>query len=69
MASGGYARVSSVGQTLDVQLGKLKECDKIFKEKYSGASGKRPRLQSCHSKTTSCAVALLCDPVLPLTTW
>ena len=47
MANVGYARVSSVGQTLDVQLGKLKHCDKIFQEKRSGASSKRPRLKSC----------------------
>ena len=40
----GYARVSSVGQSLDVQLDKLGHCDKIFQEKKSGASGKRPRL-------------------------
>ncbi len=47
MANVGYARVSSVGQTLDVQLGKLKHCDKIFQEKRSGSSSKRPRLKSC----------------------
>ena len=47
MAKIGYARVSSVGQTLDVQLDKLKQCDKIFEEKMSGTNGKRPRLQAC----------------------
>ena len=47
MANVGYARVSSVGQTLDVQVGKLQHCDKIFQEKRSGASSKRPRLRSC----------------------
>ncbi len=47
MANVGYARVSSVGQTLDVQLGKLKHCDKIFQERRSGSSSKRPRLKSC----------------------
>ena len=47
MANVGYARVSSVGQTLDVQLGKLQHCDKIFQEKRSGALSKRPRLRSC----------------------
>jgi len=47
MANVDYARVSSVGQTLDVQLGKLQHCDKIFQEKRSGASSKRPRLISC----------------------
>lgn len=43
----GYARVSSVGQSLDVQLGKLSHCDKVFQEKKSGTSDKRPRLQAC----------------------
>jgi hypothetical protein len=33
MAFVGYARVSSVGQSLDVQLDKLRHCDKIFPEK------------------------------------
>ncbi len=47
MAVVGYARVSSVGQSLDVQLDKLKHCDKIFQEKRSGASSKRPRLKAC----------------------
>ena len=37
MATVGYARVSSVGQSLDVQLEKLKGCDKVFKEKRSGS--------------------------------
>ncbi len=30
MATVGYARVSSVGQSLDVQLDKLKHCTKIW---------------------------------------
>lgn len=47
MALVGYARVSSVGQSLDVQLDKLGPCDKIFQEKTSGASGQRPRLNDC----------------------
>jgi DNA invertase Pin-like site-specific DNA recombinase len=47
MALVGYARVSSVGQTLDIQLDKLEQCDKIFQEKMSGVTDKRPRLQSC----------------------
>ncbi len=47
MALIGYARVSSVGQSLDVQLSKLKHCDKIFQEKKSGSSGKRARLEAC----------------------
>jgi DNA invertase Pin-like site-specific DNA recombinase len=47
MALIGYARVSSVGQSLDVQLDKLNHCDKIYQEKKSGASGKRPQLEVC----------------------
>ena len=43
----GYARVSSVGQSLDVQLDKLAHCHQIFKEKKSGASDKRSRLKAC----------------------
>lgn len=29
----GYALVSSTGQNLEVQLQKLKDCDKVFEEK------------------------------------
>ena len=47
MALVGYARVSSVGQTLMVQLDKLQQCDKIFQEKKSGVNDKRPQLQTC----------------------
>jgi DNA invertase Pin-like site-specific DNA recombinase len=43
----GYARVSSFGQSLDVQLEKLKDCDKIFHEKQSGTTDKRVELQNC----------------------
>jgi len=43
----GYARVSSLGQSLDIQLGKLEHCDKIFQEKKSGTSDKRSRLKAC----------------------
>ena len=47
MALVGYARVSSVGQSLDVQLDKLNHCDKIFQEKRSGTTNQRPRLKAC----------------------
>ena len=47
MALVGYARVSSVGQSLDVQVDKLAHCDKIFQEKTSGVSTTRPRLGDC----------------------
>lgn len=47
MARIGYARVSSVGQSLEVQLEKLKHCDKLFQEKQSGTTDKRPKLAAC----------------------
>src|SRR5680860_404824 len=47
MATVGYARVSSVGQSLDVQLEKLKDCDNVFKEKRSGLDTGRPALKQC----------------------
>jgi DNA invertase Pin-like site-specific DNA recombinase len=47
MALVGYARVSSVGQSLDVQLDKLKGCKKIFQEKKSGTSNRRSELERC----------------------
>ena len=44
----GYARVSSIGQSLEVQQSKLSHCDKIFKEKRSGtATANRPELSKC----------------------
>ena len=44
----GYARVSSTGQSLDVQRGKLKDCDKLFEETRSGTTTHaRPELQAC----------------------
>lgn len=49
MAKVGYARVSSVGQSLDVQLSKLKAvgCERIYREKLSGTSTQRPEFKSC----------------------
>ena len=47
MAQVGYARVSPVGQSLEVQREKLKHCDKLFEEKHSALDGKRPRLAAC----------------------
>ena len=35
MSKIGYGRVSSTGQSLDVQLEKLKHCSKIYQEKKS----------------------------------
>jgi DNA invertase Pin-like site-specific DNA recombinase len=47
MAHIGYARVSSVGQRLEVQLDKLRDCDKLFRETHSGTMGTRPSLAAC----------------------
>jgi len=47
METVGYARVSSTGQSLDVQLEKLQDCDRIFQEKRSGTSLQRPKLEEC----------------------
>ena len=45
----GYARVSSTGQSLDVQLAKLGQakCDRIYQEKRSGRTADRPEFQAC----------------------
>ena len=44
----GYARVSTIGQSLDVQIDKLTQygCENIFKEKRSGTTAERPELIS-----------------------
>lgn len=49
MATIGYARVSSVGQSLEVQQDKLNEygCTKIYREKRSGTTANRPQLKQC----------------------
>lgn len=47
MALVGYARVSSQGQRLDVQLAKLAHCERIFQEKHSATRQDRPQLQAC----------------------
>jgi len=44
----GYARVSSYGQSLDVQREKLQSCDRVFQEKQSARStDKRDQLALC----------------------
>ncbi len=45
----GYARVSSVGQSLTVQNDKLNDygCDKIYQEKISGTTANRTQLSAC----------------------
>lgn len=47
MALIGYARVSSVGQSLESQLTRLQHCKKIYQEKKSGSSKQRPQLTAC----------------------
>ena len=49
MAIVGYARVSSSGQSLAVQLDKLSEagCTEVFQEKRSGLTAQRPALKEC----------------------
>ena len=47
MATVGYARGSSVEQSLDVQIEKLRDCDKVFQEKRSGVDTGRPALNRC----------------------
>jgi DNA invertase Pin-like site-specific DNA recombinase len=42
----GYARCSTQNQNLDAQLEQLKNCEKIFQEKISGAKSDRPQLSS-----------------------
>ena len=49
MPTVGYARVSSTGQDLTVQLKRLQGsgCEKIFQEKRSGVDAGRPELRRC----------------------
>lgn len=49
MAIVGYARVSTIGQALDVQQERLEGAgvDKVYAEKRSGMDAKRPQLQAC----------------------
>ena len=49
MAVIGYARVSSVRQSLDVQISKLTDygCINIYQEKRSGTTANRPELKKC----------------------
>lgn len=49
MATIAYARVSTIGQSLDVQVDNLTKygCDKIYQEKRSGTTADRPELKQC----------------------
>lgn len=53
MATLGYARVSTAGQHLDVQLKALHDCDVIFQEKESGAKADRIELDRLLKATRS----------------
>lgn len=41
----GYARVSTTEQSIDAQLERLADCEKVFHEKLSGKKDDRPQLQ------------------------
>jgi DNA invertase Pin-like site-specific DNA recombinase len=51
----GYARVSTLDQNLDLQLKALKKagCQKVFREKASGATRQRPEFQRMLDQTRS----------------
>lgn len=51
MSKVGYGRVSSIGQSLDVQNSKLSDfgCDKIFLDKHTGTTADRPKLKECRN--------------------
>ena len=51
MARVGYGRVSSVGQSLDVQKAKLEEfrCEKLFLDRATGTTSDRPALKECRN--------------------
>jgi len=43
----GYARVSTTEQSIDAQLERLADCEKIFREKVSGSLQDRPEFSKC----------------------
>ena len=51
MAKVGYGRVSSIGQSLDIQEFKLKDygCEKVFLDKHTGTTADRPSLKECRN--------------------
>jgi DNA invertase Pin-like site-specific DNA recombinase/predicted nucleotidyltransferase len=61
MTNYGYARVSTDGQTLDSQVEALKAagCEKIFREKISGACADRPQLLRLLDAIGSCDVLIV----------
>src|ERR1044071_2652018 len=61
MATVGYARVSTDGQTLDAQQAALKAAgaDKVFAEKISGANADRRQLQRALETPGTCDILLV----------
>ena len=51
MAKVGYARVSTIGQSLDIQSSKLEDfgCKPIFKDWHTGTTADRPSLKECRT--------------------
>ena len=62
MTTIGYARVSSVGQNLDIQTEQLSEagCERLFTEKVSGATAQRPQLKALRSFVREGDVVVCC---------
>ncbi len=58
----GYARVSTMGQTLNAQLDQLGDfgCDLIFSEKGSGSKSDRPELQKALAAVRTGDVLVVC---------
>jgi DNA invertase Pin-like site-specific DNA recombinase len=50
----GYSRVSTYGQTLDIQLEQLRgaDCTKVYREKITGAHNGRRELLRCPTAST-----------------
>lgn len=58
----GYARVSTIGQSLDVQLDQLDSAgvEKIFQEKASGVKRDRPQLTAMFDYVRESDVVVVC---------
>ena len=58
----GYARVSTSGQELDIQLAQLDaaKCERVFSEKESGVKDKRPVLSHLLRKLRPGDVVIVC---------
>ena len=58
----GYARVSSVGQSLDIQVAALKAegCTKVFSDKLTGTTAQRPDFQALRNWVREGDVVVAC---------